>query len=116
MSEIHQGQVMVKIIYIESDGTEHVINAISGRSIMENAVKNAIPGIVAECGGSRVCGTCRIYVDAEEHSKMKDPEAGELEILEFVGDHAPGVRLSCQIKVTENMDGLSVRMPEKQYS
>jgi 2Fe-2S ferredoxin len=107
---------MVKITYIESDGAEHTVDAIPGRSIMENAVKNNIPGIVAECGGSRVCGTCRIYVDADDLSKMNGPEPGELELLEYVEDRNRGVRLSCQIKVTEDLDGLSVRMPERQYS
>jgi 2Fe-2S ferredoxin len=107
---------MVQITYIEHDGTPHVINAIVGRSIMENAVKNNVPGIVAECGGSRVCGTCRIYVDAGGLSKMSEQEPGELELLAFVDESNPGARLSCQIKVTEDMDGLAVRMPESQYS
>jgi 2Fe-2S ferredoxin len=82
---------------------------------MENAVKNALPGILAECGGSCICGTCRIYVDANALSKMNAPAANELAILEFVEDDNPGVRLSCQIKFTDEMDGLVVRMPERQY-
>jgi len=107
---------MVKITYVEHDGTEHTIDAIPGRSIMENAVKNALPGILAECGGSCICGTCRIYLDAEWLQKMNAPAANELAILEFVEENKADARLSCQIKVTEAMDGLTVRMPEKQYA
>jgi 2Fe-2S ferredoxin len=83
---------------------------------MENAVKNLVPGIVAECGGSAACGTCRIYVDADGLSKMKEPGREELSMIEFVGDGNRGVRLSCQIEVTEALEGLCVRMPEEQYS
>jgi 2Fe-2S ferredoxin len=107
---------MVKITYIECDGTAHTIDAKPGRSIMENAVKNTVPGIVGECGGSAACGTCRIYVDADWLTKMNAPGAEELSMIEFVGDRNPGARLSCQIEVTEKLDGLSVRMPKEQYS
>jgi 2Fe-2S ferredoxin len=79
-------------------------------------VKNALPGILAECGGSCICGTCRIYVDADWLLKMNPPAPNELAILEFVEENRAGARLSCQIKVTEEMDGLAVRMPERQYS
>jgi 2Fe-2S ferredoxin len=105
----------VKITYIESNGTAHTVDAKCGWSIMENAVKNAVPGILAECGGSATCGTCRIYVDAEWLAKMDEPHPDELAVLEFVEEENPSARLSCQIKMTENLDGLTVRMPEKQY-
>ena len=107
---------MVKITYIEHDGTAHTIDAALGRSIMENAVKNALPGILAECGGSCICGTCRIYVDGTWLARMNEPAANELAILDFVEEGQAGARLSCQIKVTEAMDGLAIRMPERQYA
>jgi 2Fe-2S ferredoxin len=107
---------MVKITYIENNGTAHMIDARPGLSLMENAVKNCVPGIVGECGGSAACGTCRIYVDAEWLAKMNEPGTKELPVIEFVGDRNPGVRLSCQIEVTETLDGLRVRMPKEQYS
>jgi 2Fe-2S ferredoxin len=107
---------MVQITYIEFDGTEHTIEAHTGRSVMENAVKNGVPGIVAECGGSMTCGTCRVQVSPEWLAKMKAPEEGELAVIEYVGDEDPGTRLSCQIETTEELDGLVVRMPERQYN
>jgi 2Fe-2S ferredoxin len=107
---------MVKITYIESDGAAHTIDAKPGLSIMENAVKNNVPGIVGECGGSAACGTCRIYIDAQWLAKMNEPGDKERPVIEFVGDRNPGVRLSCQIEVTETLNGLSVRMPKEQYS
>jgi 2Fe-2S ferredoxin len=106
----------VKITYIENDGTEHTVEAKSGWSVMENAVKNAVPGILGECGGSATCGTCRIYVGEEWLARMQEPHADELAVLEFVEESQPGARLSCQIKMTELLDGLVVRMPEKQYA
>jgi 2Fe-2S ferredoxin len=106
----------VNITYIESDGTEHTVEAKQGWSIMENAVKNAVPGILAECGGSATCGTCRIYVGEEWLAKMGEPHADELAVLEFVEETRPGARLSCQIKMTDDLDGLVVSMPERQYA
>ncbi len=107
---------MATITFIESDGTAHAIEAKCGWSIMENATKNGVPGIVAECGGSQTCGTCRIYVSAEWQTKMDSPTADEVSIIEFAEDRTPGARLSCQIEMKEHLDGLIVRMPEKQYS
>ena len=107
---------MATITFIESDGTAHVVEARCGWSVMENAVKNALPGIVAECGGSQTCGTCRVYVSAEWQAKMDSPTADELAIIEFAEDRTPGARLSCQIEMTDNLDGLIVHMPERQYS
>jgi 2Fe-2S ferredoxin len=105
----------VKITYIEHDGTPHTVEATCGWSIMENAVKNGVPGILAECGGSATCGTCRIYVGGEWLAKMDQPHPDELALLEYVDEEDPSARLSCQIKMTADLDGLTVRMPEKQY-
>jgi 2Fe-2S ferredoxin len=107
---------MVQITYIESDGTAHVVDGKSGWSLMENAVKNAVPGILAECGGSATCGTCRIYLAPEWRAKVGDPQTDELVLLEYVDEHDPNARLSCQIKTTDDLDGLVARMPERQYS
>lgn len=106
---------MARITLIESNGTAHEIEARPGWSIMENAVKNAVPGIVAECGGSQTCGTCRIYVSDEWLARMESPTDDELAIIDFAEDRTPGARLSCQIKMKDNLDGLVVHMPEKQY-
>jgi 2Fe-2S ferredoxin len=104
------------ITYIESNGASHEVEAKNGWSIMENAVKNSVPGIVAECGGSQTCGTCRIYVSEEWQAKMPSPTADELAIIEFAEDDTPGARLSCQVEMTDALDGLVVRMPDKQYA
>ena len=106
---------MAKITYIEADGTPHVVDVKPGMSVMQGAVRNGILGIVAECGGNCACGTCRVYVD--ESWREKTGEASDIEdaTMEIREDPALNKRLSCQIKVTEDLDGLVVRMPESQY-
>jgi 2Fe-2S ferredoxin len=106
---------VVKITYIEASGAEHVVDVEVGASVMQGAVWNSVPGIVAECGGGCACGTCRIYVD--EAWRAKTGEAHDLEeaTMEIQDDPSPHKRLSCQIKVTEELDGLVVRMPVSQF-
>ena len=106
---------MVKITYIASTGEEHVLDAKVGQTVMETAMRASLPGIVAECGGACACATCRVYVDEAWRAKTGEPEELEQGMLEFSGDATPGMRLSCQIKVTEELDGLVVRTPESQY-
>ena len=106
---------MVKITYVEANGAEHTVEAKPGMSVMEAAVKNGVSGIAADCGGSCACATCRVYVDAPWREKTGEAGDMELAMLEFAEDPDPGVRLSCQIKVTEDLDGLVVRMPESQH-
>lgn len=106
---------MVKITYVEADGKRHLIEAKPGRSIMENAVKNSVPGILAECGGSCACATCRVYVDEAWRERLGEPSEIEQSMLEYSGDAAPGVRLSCQMLVTEALDGLIVHLPASQH-
>ena len=106
---------MVKITYIASNGEEHVLDAKVGQSVMETATRAGLAGIVAECGGACACATCRVYVDEAWRGRTGEPEELEQGMLEFSNDETPGVRLSCQIKVTEELDGLVVRMPESQY-
>ena len=106
---------MVKITYIEANGAEHEMDVPVGWSVMQGAVKNGVPGILADCGGSCACGTCRVYV--EEKWRGKTGTAADMEdaTMDIHDDQTPGKRLSCQIKVTEELDGLVVRMPERQF-
>ncbi len=106
---------MPKITYIEHDGTEHVVEAEIGQTVMEAAVKNKIPGIEAECGGACACATCHVYVEEAWREKTGEPEEMEEDMLDFAFDVRETSRLSCQIRVTEELDGLVVRIPEKQF-
>ena len=106
---------MVKINYIEFSGEEHVIDVPVGHTVMEGAVKNGVPGIDADCGGACACATCHVYVDAAWEAKTGARSAMEESMLDFADDPQPNSRLSCQIKVTEALDGLVVRMPESQH-
>ncbi len=106
---------MPKITYIEHNGSEHVIDVKNGLSVMEGAVKNNIPGIDADCGGACACATCHVYVDAAWADKVGAKSAMEESMLDFAENVEATSRLSCQIKVTEQLDGLIVRMPESQH-
>src|SRR5204863_3539615 len=105
---------MAKITYIEHDGTEHVIDVKNGLSVMEGAVKNNVPGIDADCGGACACATCHVYVDVAFRELVGGPSAMEESMLDFAENVEPNSRLSCQIKVTDALDGLTVRTPENQ--
>jgi 2Fe-2S ferredoxin len=104
-----------KITYIESNGSKHVVDVIVGHSLMEGAVNNGVPGILADCGGNCACGTCRVYVDDAWKEKTGEPSAIEAGMLELHEDSSPSKRLACQIKVTEDLDGLVLRLPETQF-
>lgn len=106
---------MAKITYIEDDGTEHAIDVENGMTVMEGAIQNSIPGIDADCGGACACATCHVYVDEAWMEKTGKPESMEEDMLDFAFDVRDNSRLSCQIKVTDELDGLIVRMPEKQF-
>ena len=105
---------MPKITYIAFDGTKYEIEAPNGSTVMENAVKNMVPGIEAECGGACACATCHVYVDEAWAEKTGSPEPMEEDMLDFAYDVRPTSRLSCQIKVKPELDGLVVRVPERQ--
>lgn len=105
---------MPKITYIEADGTEHVVEAEVGATVMETAVRNMVPGIEAECGGACACATCHVYVEEAWREATGEPEPMEEDMLDFAYDVRPNSRLSCQIKVTEALDGLVVHVPERQ--
>tara|TARA_R110000868_G_scaffold6550_7_gene37060 strand:+ start:15494 stop:15814 length:321 start_codon:yes stop_codon:yes gene_type:complete len=105
---------MAKITYIEHNGKEHSIDVANGLTVMEGAVRNMIPGIDADCGGACACATCHVYVDAAWAEKTGTRESMEDSMLDFADDVRETSRLSCQIKVTDALDGLIVRMPESQ--
>ena len=106
---------MPKITYIAFDGTETTVDAKEGMSVMQTAVNNGVDGIVAECGGACSCATCHVYVDEGWFDKLPEAQAMEKEMLDFVMSPEPTSRLSCQIKVTGELDGLVVNTPESQY-
>ena len=106
---------MAKITYIEFNGAEHVVDVKNGLSVMEGAVKNNIPGIDADCGGACACATCHVYVDQAWLDKTGSQSAMEESMLDFAENVEPNSRLSCQIKVTDDLDGLVVRMPQSQH-
>jgi 2Fe-2S ferredoxin len=106
---------MPKIRYIEHNGKEHVVEVPSGWSVMEGAVKNLIPGIDADCGGACACATCHVHVDPAWAGKLPAKQDMEETMLDFAQELEPTSRLSCQIKVTAELDGLTVRMPKSQH-
>ena len=105
---------MVKITYIDSDGTARAVDADVGATVMETAIKNSIPGIEAECGGACACATCHVYVDEAWVVKTGEPSPMEEDMLDFAYDVRPTSRLSCQIPVTADLDGLVVTTPPRQ--
>jgi ferredoxin, 2Fe-2S len=106
---------MPKIKYIEHNGKEHEIEVPVGWSVMEGAVKNLVPGIDADCGGACACATCHVYVDPAWIGKLTPKQDMEETMLDFAQDLESNSRLSCQIKVTSELDGLVVKMPKSQH-
>jgi 2Fe-2S ferredoxin len=105
---------MVKITYIDAEGTARSVDAEEGSTVMENAVRNGIPGIEAECGGACACATCHVYVAEEWREAVGEPEPMEEDMLDFAFDVRPNSRLSCQIRVKPELDGLVVNTPAQQ--
>ena len=105
---------MINITYIDAEGTARTVEAEEGATVMETAIRNGVPGIEAECGGACSCATCHVYVDEEWEAATGQPQPMEEDMLDFGYDVRPNSRLSCQIKVTEDLDGLVVRIPERQ--
>ena len=103
---------MPKITFIDSSGTARTVDAELGSTVMETAIRNNIPGIEAECGGSCSCGTCHVYVEEARIATLPAPDANEVAILDFVAAEVkPESRLACQIKVTPELDAMVVRVP-----
>lgn len=106
---------MAKITYVEYGGKEHVVDVTNGMTVMEGARDNGIPGIEADCGGACACSTCHVYVDDAWVEKLTPKDPMEEDMLDFAYQpDAIKSRLTCQIKVTDALDGLRVQMPEKQ--
>ena len=105
---------MPKITYIEHNGKIHSIEVANGLSVMEGAVQNNIPGIDADCGGSMACATCHVYVKEEWFNKLPKKEDGEEDKLDIEIKTKKNSRLSCQLMVSDQLDGLVVNLPEKQ--
>ena len=105
---------MPKITYIEHNGKSHTLEVANGLTVMEGAVQNNIPGIDADCGGSCACATCHVYVDKKWYDKLPKKENTEEDMLDMAFECKPLSRLSCQINVSDELDGLVVKMPSKQ--
>jgi len=105
---------MTKITFVEANGTVHETEAENGASVMEVAIKNSIPGIVAECGGACTCATCHVYVKDAWSEKVGSPSAMEEDMLDFAFEVKPTSRLSCQIIVKDEFEGLTLDIPEQQ--
>ena len=109
-----QEQRMAKVTYIEYSGTSHVVEVANGLSVMEGAIKNNVPGIDADCGGACSCATCHVYVDENWVGKLTPADETELAMIDYAVDQRENSRLSCQIKITAELDGLIITLPVSQ--
>ena len=105
---------MPKITYIEHSGKSHTLEVANGLTVMEGAVQNNIPGIDADCGGSCACATCHVYVDEKWFKTLPNKENAEEDMLDMAFEPKKFSRLSCQLTVSDSLDGLVVKMPSKQ--
>lgn len=105
---------MTKMTIVAFDGTRFDLDAANGSTVMENAVRNSVPGIEAECGGACACATCHVYVDDAWAERVGAPSPMEEDMLDFAYEVKPTSRLSCQIKMSDALDGLVVNVPERQ--
>lgn len=105
---------MPKITYIAHNGQTYAVEGVVGQTVMETAIKHNVPGIVAECGGACSCATCHVYIDEDWREATGEPSQMEEDMLDFAFEVRRESRLSCQIRLTEALDGLVVRIPENQ--
>ena len=105
---------MPKATFVQLDGSARTVEVAEGCSLMEGAVRNNVRGIDADCGGACACATCHVYVDPEWEGRLNRPEETEMAMLDFVVAPATNSRLSCQIKMTAALDGLTVKLPAAQ--
>jgi 2Fe-2S ferredoxin len=110
-----QSIAMVKISFVQKDGARQEVDGQVGMTVMEAAVKAMVPGIDADCGGACACATCHVYVEPEWLEKVGKRNEMEEDMLDFAFDVRDNSRLSCQIKITDAIDGLVVKVPEKQF-
>lgn len=106
---------MVKVKFVQADGSEKVVNIAPGLSLMEAAQNSGVSGIIADCGGNCSCGTCRVFVDAAWRERTGTANELEQDMLEMHANRHAGERLSCQLTLTEELDGLVVSLPASQF-
>ena len=106
---------MVKITFVEHDGTRTEVESEPGLTLMKAATYGGVEGISADCGGNCACGTCRIYVPAEWSHCFGEPSSNEQDMIDYAQDATEGVRLACQTRVSEAMDGMVLNLPESQH-
>ena len=105
---------MPKITYISHDGKKNIVEVPTGLSVMEGAIQNNIPGIDADCGGSMACATCHVYVEEKWLDKIPKAEEAEVDMIDMAFEPKKNSRLSCQLIISDELDGLKVTTPEKQ--
>ena len=105
---------MPKITYLDNSGNNKTVDVDNGLSVMEGALQNNIPGIDADCGGSMACATCHVYVEEKWFNKLPKAEEAEVDMIDMAFEPKKNSRLSCQLIVTDELDGLTVTTPEKQ--
>jgi len=105
---------VVKITFIDSEGASRTVDAEVGATVMETAIRNDVPGIVAECGGACACATCHVHVAEDWKERVGEPSPMEEDMLDFAFDVRPTSRLSCQIRVTPELDGVVLHVPKEQ--
>lgn len=105
---------MPQITFVTADGAEYHVDAAVGTSVMEAAMNNSVPGIAAECGGACACATCHVYMDDAAFAAQPAPDGMEGDMLEFAWEPKATSRLSCQLKVSDDMDGLVLHFPAQQ--
>ena len=105
---------MAKITYTDQQGNSKTVDVENGLSVMEGAIQNDVPGIDADCGGSMACATCHVYVEEKWLDKLSKAEDGEIDMIDMAVEQKKNSRLSCQLIVTDELDGLIVTTPAKQ--
>ena len=106
--------IMTKVIYITHDDQTHTVDVQNGLTVMEGAVQNDIPGIDADCGGGMACATCHVYINDDWFNKIPAKEDGEEDMIDMAFEPKKNSRLSCQIIISDELDGLTVNIPSKQ--
>jgi 2Fe-2S ferredoxin len=105
---------MGHITFVEHDGGQHLVDIVDGKSLMQIAVDNGVPGIDADCGGECACGTCHVIIDDQWKNSIGAADGDELRMLEMTPERTPTSRLSCQIQISNAMDGMIVHLPQFQ--
>lgn len=105
---------MTKVTFVQPDGSQKEVDAENGSTLMETAIRNDIPGVIGECGGACTCATCHVYVAEDWTKRVGPPTMMEEDMLDFAYDIRPSSRLSCQVKISDELEGLTIEVPENQ--